>query len=56
MLKLQISMTDESNIFFDYYFDRKSQISCVSADIAFEGAPRRVFKFWLFKSLERSNS
>ena len=44
MSKLQVPTSNRSHIFFDYYFDQKLQKSCISADIAFEGAFKEGFQ------------
>ena len=44
MRKLQVPTSNRSHIFFDYYFDKKTQKSCISADIEFEGAFKEGFQ------------
>ena len=45
MRKLQVSTSNRSYIFFDYYIDKKkTQKSCISADIEFEGAFKEGFQ------------
>ena len=55
MRKLKVLASNMSRIFFDYYFDQKLQKTYISADIGFEGASRRVFKFCLLKPLPWPN-